>query len=54
MMTRIQRSRLAGSQRCFERIEVRLDFDENRKLVDQEIVRGDFISREEFEAAENS
>jgi hypothetical protein len=45
---------LVGSQRCFERIEVRLGFDENRKLVDQEIVRGDFITREEFEAAENS
>ena len=45
---------LVGSQRCFERVEVRLRFDENRKLVDQEIVRGDFITREEFEAAENS
>jgi hypothetical protein len=45
---------LVGSQRCFERIEVALTFDDNRKLVDREITRGDFISAEEFEAAGGS
>jgi hypothetical protein len=45
---------LVGSQRCFERVEVSLTFDENRKLIDQEITRGDFITREEFEAAGSS
>ena len=45
---------LVGSQRCFERIEVTLTFDENRKLVDREIVRGEFITPEEYEAAGHS
>lgn len=45
---------LVGSQRCFERIEVTLRFDDNRKLVDREIVRGEFINAEEFEAAEHN
>jgi len=45
---------LVGSQRYFERIEVRLIFDEGRRLVEREISRGDFITREEFEAAGNS
>jgi hypothetical protein len=42
---------LVGSQRCFERIEVTLSFDENRQLSEREILRGDFISAEDFEAA---
>jgi len=42
---------LVGSQRCFERIEVTLTFDDNRKPVDREIVRGEFINSEEFEEA---
>lgn len=45
---------LVGSQRCFERIETRLIFDENRRLVEREIVRGDFITAQEFEAAGSS
>jgi hypothetical protein len=45
---------LVGSQRCFERIEVMLTFDENRRLSEREILGGDFISAEEFEAAESS
>lgn len=45
---------LVGSQRCFERIEVTLTFDENRKLVDREIVRGEFITSEEFEEADHN
>ena len=50
----VVRKTLVGSQRCFERVEVTLTFDENRKLVDREIVRGEFITREEFEEAAHS
>jgi hypothetical protein len=45
---------LVGSQRCFERIEVILTFDENRKLVEREIKRGEFITPEEFGEDDNS
>ena len=45
---------LVGSQRCFERVEVTLTFEENRKLLDREIVRGEFITREEFEEVDHS
>ena len=50
----VVRKTLVGSQRCFERVEVTLTFDENRQLTDREIVRGDFITAEEFEAAQKS
>ena len=42
---------LIGNQLCFQRIEVTLYFDDNRRLVDQEIGHGEFISREEYEVA---
>jgi len=42
------RKTLVGSGRCFERVEVTLIFDENRRLVDREIEQGDFIAPEEF------
>jgi hypothetical protein len=42
-----------GNRLCFERIEVTLTFDENRHLINREILRGDFITAEEFEAAQN-
>jgi len=45
---------LVGSQRCFERVEVTLTFDENRRLMEREITRGDFITAEEYEAAHSS
>ena len=45
---------LVGDKLCFERIEVTLTFDENRRMVGREITRGDFITAEEFEAAQNS
>ncbi len=44
---------LVGNRHCFERIEVTLIFDENRHLIDREIVRGDFITAEEYEAAQS-
>jgi hypothetical protein len=50
----VVRKTLVGDQRCFERIEVTLTFDENRQLAEREIVRGDFITAEEYEAVHNS
>lgn len=40
----ITRKTLVGSQLCFQRIEVTLYFDENRRLIDQEIEHGEFVS----------
>lgn len=48
----ILRKTLMGGQLCFQRIEVTLHFDENRRLVDREIAHGEFITAEEFEAAQ--
>lgn len=45
---------LVGNRLCFERIEVTLTFDQNRRLSNREILRGDFITAEEFEAAQSS
>jgi hypothetical protein len=42
---------LVGNRLCFERIEVTLTFDENRRLLDRDITRGEFITRQEYEAA---
>ena len=39
---------LIGEGRCFEKIEVLLTFDQNRKLIDQQITGGQFISEEQF------
>lgn len=39
---------LIGREHCFEKIEVRLTFDQNRKLIDQQITGGQFISAEQF------
>ena len=50
----VVRKTLVGSERCFERVEVTLLFDENHQLVDRQIVRGDMITAEEFEAAQSS
>ena len=38
----------------FERIEAKLIFDENRRLIERQISGGDFITAEDFEAAGNS
>lgn len=34
---------LVGDKHCFERIEVKLTFDTNRKLVDRQISGGEFV-----------
>jgi hypothetical protein len=41
---------LVGNRLCFERIEVMLTFDENHRLINHGVLRGDFITAEEFEA----
>jgi hypothetical protein len=43
---------LIGNQLCFERIEVTLTFDEHRRLVDRQISRGEFITAEDYQAAQ--
>lgn len=48
----IARKTMVGDQLCFERIEVTLIFDEHRQLVERQIAGGDFISAEEYEAAQ--
>lgn len=45
----VVRKGLIGSQRCFERIEVKLTFDPQRQLISREITGGQFISKEEYE-----
>jgi hypothetical protein len=48
--TYVCRKMLVGNQRCFRRIEIKLTYNVNRKLIDREIIGGEFISAEEFEA----
>jgi hypothetical protein len=43
---------LMGSGTCFQKIEVVLRFDANRRLVDQEVAGGEAIEQEEFQADE--
>lgn len=44
---------LIGERRCFQPVEVWLKFDQNRRLIDQEITQGVFISREEYQQDQN-
>lgn len=37
------RKMLIGEGRCFQRIEVELTFDENRRLIDRQITGGKFV-----------
>lgn len=41
---------LIGNRRCFERIEVTLNFNENRRLVNRDITGGEFVTKNDFEA----
>ena len=42
------RKTLVGRQGCFQRIEVELSFDSNRKLIERSISRGTFIEADEY------
>jgi hypothetical protein len=39
------RKTLIGKERCFQRIEVELTFDQNRNVLDRQIAGGEIVSR---------
>ncbi len=39
---------LIGQQRCYQKVEVEMNFDEHRQLTDKQISGGKFINEEEF------
>jgi phage terminase large subunit GpA-like protein len=39
---------LIGESHCFQRIEVSLTFDQNRKVIDQQATGGKFITEAEY------
>ncbi len=39
-----------GKNRCFQRIEVILEFDDRREITEQRIYGGKFVTAEEYEA----
>ena len=42
------RKSIMGAGKCFQRVEVELTFNKNRKLINQEIQGGQFISEKEY------
>ena len=50
--TYFTRKRIIGSTGCFTPIDVELTFNKDRRLVDQQITGGRFISEEEYTAEE--
>jgi hypothetical protein len=52
-LTYLCRKTLVGGTGCFQRIEVELSFDKNRKMVDQQISGGEFIGANEYISDEN-
>ena len=49
-ITYFVRKTLMGSKRCFQPIEVELTFDADRKVIARDIMGGQFITEEEYEA----
>ena len=41
------RKTLIGKERCFQRIEVEMIFDQHRNIIDRQIVGGEFVSESE-------
>ena len=41
---------VVGSNLCFERLEVTLNFDSQRRLIDQHVSRGEFVPEEAYDA----
>lgn len=39
---------LMGEERCFQKVDVHLTFDKDRKLIDRQITGGKFIDEKEF------
>jgi hypothetical protein len=48
----VNKTLIGGSQLCFQRIEVTLHFNESRDLVEREITFGEFVTAEEYDAAQ--
>jgi hypothetical protein len=44
---------LVGENRCYQPIELKLKFNKNHKLIDQQIVGGKFIDVEEFNSQDS-
>ena len=40
-----------GGKRCYQQIEVLMTFDMNRKLLDQQITGGKFVTKDEYLAS---
>ncbi|MDM8526817.1 hypothetical protein QUF58_01285 [Anaerolineales bacterium HSG24] len=49
----VVRKTLIGDKLCFERIEVVLTFDRNKSLIDHDVIRGELVTPEEYEAIMN-
>jgi hypothetical protein len=45
---------LVGNRHCFERIEVILTFDESRRLISRDVSRGEFVTKQEYETAQQA
>jgi hypothetical protein len=39
---------LIGKERCFQQIEVKLTFDQNRNVLDRQILGGEFVTKSEI------
>jgi hypothetical protein len=51
---RVTKTLVGSSGRCFQRIEVTLVFDATHRVVDQQIVGGEFITEKDYQAAQPS
>jgi hypothetical protein len=49
-VTYFTRKTIVGEQRCYQPIEIELTFDQNRRLVNQDIKGGEFINKDEYDA----
>jgi hypothetical protein len=49
-VTYFSRKVLIGQQRCYQKVEVEMNFDERRHLTERQISGGVFITEEEFGA----
>jgi len=45
---------LMGESLCFQRIEVSLTFDQNRKVIDQQATGGKFITQAEYSQSQGA
>ncbi len=48
------RKALIGRGRCFQAMEVSMGFDAQRRVTSQEVTGGEFVSEEDYEAAQGA